>query len=711
MTRRFPAIFVITIAAVAIGCGPGARTPDLVYPETRTVDVVDDYHGTPVADPYRWLEDLDSDQVHAWVEAQNAVTEAYFAAIPERASLLGPLDALYRVPSVSQAFAAGDRIFWRANDGTQAQDVVWVQDGPEGEPRVLLDPNLLSEDGTIAVFTPSPSPDGSLLAYGLSDGGSDWRTWRVRDVATGEDLPDRVEWSKFSSASWSADGSSFLYQAFEPPAAGDEREAVNAAPRMMRHRIGTDQAEDEVVFHRPDEPGWLLAASETEDGRWLVVTVRPGSRRTNIVFARDLSRRGSEFSKVIGDLDAGWNLVGSRGDELIFRTDQGAPLGRVVAVDARRAELLREIVPEGETVLRDVELAGDTLILHRLVDASSRLELVSIDGTPRGEVALPGLGSASQLEAVASRPDAFFVYESFNLPDTLYRIDTGAGTASVFRGPEVPFDPDLFVTEQVWYASADGTRVPMFVIRKEGVEPDGNLPVLLEGYGGFDAPRVPRYRAWIMPWLEMGGVFASANLRGGGEYGKAWHDAGRLANKQNTFDDFVAAAEWFVANGWSRPQRIAVNGGSNGGLLVGAVVNQRPDLFGAAIPEVGVMDMLRFHKFTIGWAWVGDYGSPDDPEMFPVIRAYSPYHNVAEGTDYPAVLVMTSDHDDRVVPGHSFKYAAAMQAAQGGDAPVLLRVETRAGHGAGKPVAKRVEEAADKLAFLVHELGVEVPKS
>jgi len=695
--------------AAAVACGTGPGHAKLTYPETRTVDVVDDYNGVQVADPYRWLEDIDSPEVRAWVESENALTRSVLDAIPAHAALTAPLEALYQVPSVTEAFSAGTRVFWLANDGSQAQDVIWVKDGPDAEPRVLLDPNTLSADGTIAVFSPTPSPDGALLAYALSDGGSDWRTWRVRDVATGEDLPERLEWSKFSGANWAADGASFTYQAFDAPAAGSERKAITSSARLMRHRIGTSQAEDEVVYQRPDKPKWMFGAEDTEDGRWQVLSISRDTARKNMVLVRDLTRRGSGFVPLVDNFDAGWHLVTSTGNELVFRTDDAAPLGRVVAIDARHPERRREVVPQGASVLTDVVAAGDTLIAQRLVDAAARLELVALDGSPRGEVALPGLGSVRNINGRRKASDAFFTYQSFATPPTIYRLDPASGAATVFRGPEIPFDPSKLVTEQVWTTSKDGTRVPMFVTHLASVKPDGNVPVLLEGYGGFNVPRVPRYRTWVIQWLQMGGVFGSANLRGGGEYGQAWHDAGRLKNKQNVFDDFIGAAEWFVSSGWSRPARIAINGGSNGGLLVGAVVNQRPDLFGAAIPEVGVMDMLRFNEFTIGWAWVSDYGSPEDPEMFPVLRAYSPYHNVKPGTHYPAVLVMTSDHDDRVVPGHSFKYAAAMQAAQAGEAPILLRVETRAGHGAGKPVAKRVEEAADKLAFLAQNLGMTWP--
>ncbi len=708
MTRR-SAPFLLIALATAVACGTGPGHPKLTYPEARTVDVVDDYNGVKVADPYRWLEDIDSPEVHAWVEAENALTRSYLDAIPARAALVAPLDALYRVPSVTQAFSAGTRVFWLANDGSQAQDVIWVQDGPDAEPRVLLDPNGLSADGTIAVFSPTPSPDGSLLAYALSDGGSDWRTWRVRDVATGDDRPDRLEWSKFSNANWAVDGRSFTYAAFDQPAAGSERKAITSAPRLMRHRIGTPQAEDELVYQRPDEPTWMFHAEDTEDGRWQVLSISRNTARKNMVLVRDLHRKGAEFMPLIDNFDAGWDLVTSDGDELIFRTDDAAPLRRVVAIDARHPKQRRELVSEGSSVLTGVTAAGDTLIVQRLVDATAKLELVGLDGAAKAEVALPGPGAVGSVNGRRSAADAFFTYQSFITPPTIYRLDPTTGSADTFRSPDVPFDPADFVTEQVWTTSKDGTKVPMFVSHLKRVKPDGNVPVLLQGYGGFDVPVVPRYRDWIVQWLRMGGVFGSANLRGGSEYGDAWHDAGRLKNKQNVFDDFIGAAEWFVSSGWSRAGRIAINGGSNGGLLVGAVLNQRPDLFTAAIPEVGVMDMLRFDKFTIGWAWVSDYGSPEDPEMFPVLRAYSPYHNVKKGTHYPAVLVMTSDHDDRVVPGHSFKYTAAMQAAQAGDAPILLRVETRAGHGAGKPVTKQVEEAADKLAFLVRELGMKWP--
>ena len=700
---------VVVLAGVLVlaACGQQGG-PAIVYPESRTVEVVEDYHGTPVSDPYRWLEDLESEETAAWVAAQNAVTDVYLGAIPEREVLRVRLTELWNYPRVGVPEPAGERIVYAANDGLENQDVLYVADDLESEATVLLDPNTLSDDGTVALSGTSISPDGRYLAYGLASGGSDWQEWRVREIATGRDLSDRLEWIKFNTPAWSRDGGGLYYARYPAPTEGTERAGANRDHSAWFHRLGTDQSVDVEVFRQPEGAGWLLGLDTTEDGRWVVVTARRGSDRQTALFVRRTSSpAGAEFRQLAGAFEGMHAFVGSEGDTLWLHTDLGAPLGRLIAAPlaAADASAWRELIPEGEHVLQSVEVIGESFVARTLEDAASRLALYDLDGGNRRELELGLLGSiAGGPNGARGSAIGWFGLVGFTTPGRVYRLDTAAGTAELVRAPEVAFDPDAFATEQVFYTSKDGTRVPMFVSFRKGLARDGANPTILHGYGGFNAPQTPRFRVPEIVWMERGGVFAVANLRGGGEYGRTWHDAGRLAHKQNVFDDFIAAGEYLIAEGWTSSDNLSLSGGSNGGLLVGAVVNQRPDLAAAAVPAVGVMDMLRFHRFTIGWAWVSDYGSPDDPEMFPVLAGYSPYHNLEPGTRFPAVLAMTADHDDRVVPSHTFKYIARLQAAQAGDAPILVRVETRAGHGAGKPVSKRIEEAADRLAFLVEVL-------
>ncbi len=714
--RHHLALSIAALLALA-GCQGGTTqkvaTGELKpYPTAHKDDVVDTLHGTEVADPYRWMENVDAPEVKAWVDAENDVTFTYLEGIEGRDAIAARLRTLWNYERDTVPDREGDRTFWFHNDGLQPQSVLLVADDADSEPRVLLDPNTLSEDGTVALSGTAVSWDGSYLAYALSSGGSDWKEWHVRSVDSGEDLGDVLEWSKFSGASWSTDDAGFYYTRYDAPAKGETLTATNRAPKLMYHRLGTPQSDDRVVYERPDQPEWGFGADVTEDGRYLVISVSRGTDRRNRVFYRDLAAPGSDVVELIPELEASYSFVGNDGPVFYFRTDRDAPRGRVVAVDTRTPDpaTWRVVVPEQEDTLRGVSLFGDTVLASYLHDAHTRVRRFSLDGTSAGEIELPGLGSAHGFSGRRNADVTFYAYESFATPATVYRYDLRTGESTVFRAPEVAFDPADFVTEQVFYTSKDGTRVPMFVTRRRDVEPSASTPALLYGYGGFDVSMTPRFSVPNVVWMEMGGIYCLANLRGGGEYGEAWHEAGMKKNKQNVFDDFIAAAEYLEKSGYTSPGKLAIEGGSNGGLLVGAVLNQRPDLFGAALPAVGVMDMLRFHKFTIGWAWVSDYGSPDDPEMFPVLRAYSPYHNITPGTHYPATLITTADHDDRVVPAHSFKYAAALQAAQGGDAPILIRIETRAGHGAGKPVTKRIEESADALAFLVANLDMPKPQ-
>ncbi len=709
LRRSTPAILLVPFLAVLAACTGGQGA--FHYPEARTVDVVDDYHGTKVPDPYRWLEDPDSKETRAWIEAENELTFSYLESIPGRDAIRARLTELWDYERYGVPWVEGGLYFYTRNDGLQPQSVLYVAESLDAEPRVLLDPNTFSADGTVALSGLSVSRDGKYLAYGTASGGSDWQEWRIREVATGRDLSDHLEWVKFSGATWAPDGSGFWYSRYDAPEPGRELEAVNRNQKVFFHRVGDPQSRDTLVYERPDHPDWGFGTAVSEDGRWLVLHVSRGTDSRNRLFYKDLRRRGGDFVELVPDLVAGHSFVAAEGRTFYLWTDRDAPRGRLVAVDLDDPDpsRWRDIIPEGRDALQGVHLVNGTFIATFLHDAHTAVRLYAMDGTPAGEVELPGLGSAHGFGGHRSDTETFYAFSSFTVPTTIYRLDLETGESTLFRRPEVDFDPDEYVTEQVFYTSRDGTRVPMFLTHRKDLARNGLNPTLLYGYGGFDIAITPRFSVSRLVWMEMGGVYAVANLRGGSEYGEAWHRAGMKENKQNVFDDFIAAAEWLIENGYTSPKKLAIQGGSNGGLLVGAVLNQRPDLFGAALPAVGVMDMLRFNKWTIGWAWESDYGSPEDPEMFPVLYAYSPYHNIRPGTHYPATLITTADHDDRVVPAHSFKYAARLQAAQGGPAPILIRIETRAGHGAGKPTAKRIEEAADMLAFLSANLEVPVP--
>lgn len=698
--------------AVAAFAPDAAAQGSLSYPQTRRVEQWDDFHGTRVADPYRWLEDSDSPETRAWIEAQNRLTFGFLEGIPERKRIEERLTALWNYPRLTGPTRRGKLFFTFRNDGLQNQSVLYVQEGLSGTPRVLLDPNTLSADGTVALSTVSLSDDGARLMYGVSSGGSDWQEFRVRDVATGRDLEDRLRWIKFSGAAWTADGKGFFYARYPEPE-GNALTAQVRNQKLFYHRLGTPQSADVLVYQVPEQPDWGFNPQVSEDGRYLVVSVWQGTDRRQRVYYADLGdperpRVDAPMVKLLDAFDAAYSFVGNEGSTFFFQTDLEAPRGRVVAVDVARParSAWRTVIPQSEDAMGDVTMVADRFAVSYLHDVASRLRIFGLDGRPQGEVRLPGLGAVGSLSARREDPDLFFSFTSFLTPQSILRYDFGTGRAERFWAPETAFDASRFVTEQLFVRSKDGTRVPMFVTRRRDLPKDGNNPTLLYGYGGFNSAVTPGFSVPVAVWLEMGGTYAVANVRGGSEYGEEWHQGGMLERKQNVFDDFIAAAEHLVAQGYTRPEKLAISGASNGGLLVGAVLNQRPDLFGAALPAVGVMDMLRFHKFTIGWGWVSDYGSAEDPKMFPVIHGYSPLHNVRPGARYPAVLVTTGDHDDRVVPGHSFKYAAAMQAAQAGPAPVLIRVETRAGHGAGKPTAMQIEEAADRWAFLVKALGM-----
>ncbi|MBD3221985.1 prolyl oligopeptidase family serine peptidase [bacterium] len=681
----------------------------LEYPETRTENVVDDYHGTQVPDPYRWLEDTGTEETTAWVRAQNELTFDYLAAIPAREHYRARLTELWDHERTGVPIKRGERLFFTRNDGLQPHAVLLVQDDADREPRVLLDPNLLSEDGTVALAGWSVSRDGRWLAWATSDGGSDWRTWRVRDVTTGADLADEVRWSKFSGAVWDARGEGFWYGRYPEPAAGDELDGPVDGQTLFYHRRGTPQGEDALVYQRDDHPDWGFAPALTDDGRYLVIHVWQGTNPRNGIFYVDLRDRGRGVRELLADFDAAYDVVGSRDGVLYVQTNRDAPRGRIVAIDLAlpRPRHWRPVVDEAAGVLESATMLGGQLVLTYLEDVASAVRLFTLDGEPRGEIPLPGLGSVAGFTGRPHDTETWYAFDSYLSPGVIYHHNLVSGQSRIWRAPDVDFPFDDYVTERVFYTSGDGTRIPLWIVRRSDLRPDRDNPVVLYGYGGFNQPLTPSFSPARLPWLERGGIWAVANLRGGSEYGEAWHEAGMLANKQNVFDDFIAAAEYLVRTGWTCADRLAVMGGSNGGLLVGAVVNQRPELFAAGLPAVGVMDMLRFQHFTIGWAWTSDYGSSDDPEMFPYLHAYSPYHNLRSGTDYPAMLVTTADHDDRVVPGHSFKYTARLQACQTGPRPVLIRVETRSGHGAGKPTDMVIAEHADRFAFLTRTLGLE----
>ncbi|NJR22589.1 MAG: S9 family peptidase [Richelia sp. CSU_2_1] len=690
----------------------------LTYPTTRKSDIVDDYHGVKVSDPYRWLEDPESDETKAWVEAQNQVTFGYLSEIPAREKIKQRLTKLWDYEKYGIPFKEGDRYFYYKNDGLQNQSVLYTLTSLDDEPKVLIDPNTLSEDGTVALGGIAISEDAKYMAYGLSSSGSDWQEWKVRNIETGEDLSDHLKWLKFSGASWTQDGQGFFYSRYDEPNEKTQFEDVNYYQKLFYHKLGTPQSEDVLIYDRPDQKEWGFGGGVTEDGKYLIVSVWRGTDPKNLIFYKDLTAPESPVVELINEFEAEYNFIDNEGSLFWLQTDLNAPCGRIIAIDTQNPppsslagdesqSKFTEIIPEAAETLSGISILSDRFVASYLKDAYTQIKIFNLDGSFVRDVALPGIGSAGGFGGKRHEIETFYAYTSFTAPNTIYRYNMETGESSIYRQPNVDFNPDDYETKQVFYASKDGTQVPMFITHKKGLQLDGNNPTYLYGYGGFSVSLTPSFSISRIVWLEMGGVYATACLRGGGEYGEKWHQAGMKSNKQNVFDDFISAAEWLIENKYTKPAKLAIAGGSNGGLLVGACAIQRPDLFGAALPAVGVMDMLRFHKFTIGWAWTSEYGSPDNPEEFPAIYAYSPLHNLKPGTAYPATMITTADRDDRVVPAHSFKFAAALQAAHSGEQPVLIRIETKAGHGGGKPTAKIIEELADEWAFLVRELDIE----
>jgi prolyl oligopeptidase len=705
----------VGILLVACHSTPGASSrnepPRLTYPLTLKTNMVDHYFGVPVPDPYRWLEDDNAPATKAWVAAQNAVTFGYLDAIPERPRIHSRLTELWNYERYGIPFKRGDRYFLTRNDGLQNQSVLYSMTGLDGAAEVLLDPNVLSEDGTVALTGLTVTDDGTKLAYGLARAGSDWQEWRVRDVATGLDHPDVVHWVKFSSASWTRDGAGYFYSRFDEPSASDRLTGANYFHKLYYHQVGTAQAEDQLVYHRPDQKEWGFYGRVTDDGHYLVISVSQGTDTRNRVFYRDLNEPDAPVVELLNDFDAGYDFVGNVDQLFYFRTDLEAPMGRIIAIDLSQPDRAhwREIVPPTEDRLVSANTLNHQLVVAYLRNATSAVKIFELDGALLREVALPGLGTVGGFGGRIDDTETFYSYTSFTSPGTIYRHDFNSGASQIFREPKVEFNPADYETRQVFCRGKDGARIPLFITHKKGLNLDGRNPVYLYGYGGFDISLTPSFSVANLVWMEMGGVYAAANLRGGGEYGETWHQAGMKLKKQNVFNDFIASGEWLIANHYTSPTRLAIGGGSNGGLLVGACMTQRPGLFAAALPAVGVLDMLRFHKFTIGWAWTSEYGSSDHADEFKALLAYSPLHNLEPGTVYPATFITTADHDDRVVPAHSFKFAAALQAAHVGDAPVLIRIETRAGHGAGKPVSKMIDETADRWSFLVRELDIQLP--
>jgi prolyl oligopeptidase len=684
------------------------------YPPARMGDDVDDYHGELVRDPYRRLENTDDAETAGWIKAQNELTEAFLAAVPGRDGIRERLTELWDYPKYGVPFERGGRWFQTRNPGLAAQPLLYVMEAPDAPGRLLLDPGALSPDGTTALSAIDVSLDGGLLAYAASEKGSDWQSWHVRDVDTGAERGDRIEWAKFSGAAWRTDGSGFFYSGMQPATEGAEYLEASGLLRIYFHRIGTSQDEDELVFGAPDEPDWLPEPKVSDDGRFLIISIGKGSEVGVQIRVLDLADSGARPRPLVSGFDAMNDVVTSVGSIFYLVTEIGAERRRIVAVELDRPDPRNwlEVVPEAAETLVEAHFYGGRLVCHYLRDAHSILRVHALDGTFLHDIPLPGIaslsGSAGSHDGITGRPASDLVHfevTSFTESGSLWSHDLSTGQTRLVRPSLAPIDPGRYVTEQVFASSADGTRVPLFLTRRRDQSADGTAPVLLYAYGGFDVALTPAFSPLWAAWLDGGGLLAVANLRGGGEYGKAWHDAGRLDRKQNVFDDFCGCARWLAESGWSRRDRIAIMGGSNGGLLVGACLTQHPELFGACVAQVGVFDMLRFHKFTIGWAWTGELGSPDDPRQYRWLRAYSPLHNVRAGTHYPATMLLTADHDDRVVPGHSFKFAAALQAAQGGDAPILIRIDTAAGHGAGKPTGKAIAAAADELAFLAAVLG------
>jgi prolyl oligopeptidase len=705
MIRMTAAIVVVVGAVAVVACRKAVTAPKLSYPVATKGTVVDDYGGTKVADPYRWMEDLDSKEIAGWIAAENHVTFAYLEKLPMRESLRKRITELWNYPKVSLPVREGGRYFYQKNTGLQRQPPLFVRATLDAEAKLVIDPNALFPDGSTSLAQWSPSPDGKLIAYGLSEGGADWETVHVRDVDGGKDLPDIVRWMRFSGISWTKDSKGFFYSRYPEPPKGKVLEAALAGHALYYHRVGTLQAADTLIFERKDLPTWFVGGSVTEDGRYLLVTLSKGSDNNNRLYAADLGNPTKPnvavaIKPIVEDDDAEFAPFGNAGSTIYLRSDRKTPNRKVIAIDLVHPEpaAWKNIVPERKESIENASLIGGRVVVQYLADVQSRLSVFGPDGSPQGEIVLPGTGSVSGVSGREDTPEVFYAFTSPLFPTTVFHFDLDSKSSATFEAPTPPIDVGQYETKALFATSKDGTRVPLFLTARKGLKLDGSHPTMLYGYGGFSISTLPVYRPDVPAWLEQGGIWVTANMRGGAEYGEAWHRAGMFEKKQNVFDDFIAAAEYLIKERYTSAAKLGIVGGSNGGLLVGAVEEQRPDLFAVALPAVGVMDMLRYDKFTGGQAWATEYGSSADPKQFAYLIKYSPVHNVKPGTCYPATLVTTADHDDRVVPSHSFKFTAAMQAAQGCDKPILIRVETQASHGY-RPTDKRIAELADEWAF------------
>ncbi len=708
---KLPARVALTLfVAFAMSQSLPAQEKNLVYPVTKTVDQVDDLHGTPVEDSYRWLEDdvRTNPEVASWVESQNKVTFDFLKSIPQREAIQKRMTELWNYEKIGAPFKRGGRYYFSRNDGLQNQNVLFQQETLNSDSSVLLDPNSWSKDGTVALSGTAFSDDGRYVAYGIQDAGSDWNTWRIMEIATNRVLEEELKWVKFSGAEWTPDSRGFFYARYPQPEEGAAFTSLNTNMKVYYHRVGTLQSSDVLVYERPDHPEWGFQLSVSEDGHYLIITVWQGTDDRYRIVVKDLTEPYGLPYELIDNFEHEYSFVGNDSQVLYFKTNVDAPNRRVIAIDLKKParENWTQVIAETDNAMDGVGIVGNMFVCSYLKDAKTQVKLHSMDGTFVREVEFPGIGTAAGFDGRRKDTETFYSFSGFAVPTTIYKYNMITGESQLYRKSQVKFNPDEYETSQVFYASKDGTKVPMFITHKKGLQLDGNNPVLLYGYGGFNISITPTFSVSRVTWMEMGGVLAVANIRGGGEYGERWHKAGTKQNKQNVFDDFIAAAEWLIANKYTSPKKLAIQGRSNGGLLVGACMTQRPDLFGACLPGVGVMDMLRFQKFTAGRFWTDDYGSADVAEEFPALLKYSPYHNIKGGVQYPATLITTADTDDRVVPGHSFKFAAQLQASQSGVAPTLIRIETSAGHGAGKPTAKIIEESSDELAFLVKTLGM-----
>jgi prolyl oligopeptidase len=692
---------VLLLGSVALFLG-AENAAKLKYPVAPKGDQVDDYHGAKIADPYRGLENADAAATEKWVAQENELTFGYIEKLPGREAIKKQLTELWNYEKFGGFHKAGNHYFYFRNSGLQNQSVVYVTDSLNGQPRELLDPNTYRKDGTAALAGESVSWNGKLFAYAVAQAGSDWAEWRVRDVATGKDASDLIQWTKGSPISWAADDRGFYYSRYAEPPREKLLTVAALDEKVYFHRLGDPQSADKLIYERPDHPNWTIDPLLMEGGRYLLLYMETGVPGKNLLAYQDPRAANPRTVMLIPTADFGYGPIAVIGSTLYLQTNDGAPRGRVIAMDLEHPERAnwKEIVAEREETLDGAQIADGKLLLTYMKDAHSTARLVALDGKTVGEIAMPGIGTAAWSGARLQDKEMFYEFDGFTIAPSICRLDLETGKSAVIRQSKVAVDLSAYETRQIFYSSKDGTRVPMFLSYKKGLKLDGQNPALLYAYGGFDIAETPGFRPRIVEWMQMGGVYAVANLRGGSEYGEAWHQAGMRAKKQNVFDDFIAAAQWLIANKYTSTPKLAIYGGSNGGLLIGAVLNQRPDLFGAAMPAVGVMDMLRFQKFGFGTQWVGEYGSPDNPDDFKVLRAYSPLHNIRKGVQYPPTLITTSDHDDRVMPGHSLKYAATLQQAQEGPAPILIRIETRAGHGAGKPTTKQIDEWADRYTFL-----------